>query len=81
MSSAEGISKSHTAPHSMVRFEEQVMSGGVVSTTVFVWLQVALLLQASVACQMRMAWNVCPHRAFVIVWRTVTTTPVPEQTS
>src|SRR6185436_7425964 len=40
-------------PHSMVWFAAQVMLGGVVSTTVIVWLQMLLLPQLSVVLQVR----------------------------
>jgi hypothetical protein len=43
------------------------MAGGVVSTTVTVWLQVMLLEQASVARQVRVALKVFPQRRLVIV--------------
>jgi hypothetical protein len=50
-SEAVGGSKSHTDPHSTVLLEAQVMTGGVVSTSVTVWLQVLLLPKESVASQ------------------------------
>src|SRR6185436_7723333 len=40
--------------------------GGVVSTTVIVWLSVETLLQASIASQVRDAMRVPPHSAFVV---------------
>src|ERR1039457_6135519 len=52
-STAVGRSKLHVEPHCTVLLLAQVITGGVVSTTVTVWLQVALLLQRSVACQVR----------------------------
>src|SRR6266850_1395302 len=78
---AEGASNVHTSPHSTMRLLAQVMSGAVVSTTVMVWLHEALLLQLSVACQVRMASNVFPHSALVIVPVMVIVAFVPSQTS
>src|SRR5258705_13514666 len=51
---------------------EQSITGGVVSMTLTVWLQVALLLQASTACQTRVASKVSPQwpAVLVIVLRT-----------
>ena len=42
-----------SAEHSMVTLPGQVITGGVISLTVIVWLQLAELPQASVAFQMR----------------------------
>src|SRR6266581_4026694 len=42
-----------SAGHSSTRFGGQVMTGGVVSRTVMVWMQRELLPQASVAIQVR----------------------------
>src|SRR5437588_632267 len=64
---ALGASKLHAVPHSMVLDPAQVIVGGVVSTTVTVWLHCALLVQASVACQVRVAVIVFPHDALVTV--------------
>ena len=69
---ADGASKFQATPHSTSRFGEQVMTGGVVSTTVMVWLQVAVLPQASRACHVRVAVKVLPHWALALV--TVPTT-------
>ena len=52
-STALGGSKLQVEPHSTVLLVAQVNTGGVVSTTVTVWLQVALFEQQSVACQVR----------------------------
>src|SRR5215472_13931273 len=54
----------------------QSMTGGVVSITDTVWLQVALLLQPSIACQTRVASKVLPQwpAVLVVVLRTVTVT-------
>jgi hypothetical protein len=45
----------------------QVIAGGVVSTTVTVWLHNALFVQPSITRQVRVALYVLPHRAFVTV--------------
>src|SRR6266478_6052567 len=45
----------------------QVITGAVVSTTVTFWLQEALLPQASVACQVRVASKVLPQRPAMLV--------------
>src|SRR5437867_3012997 len=55
-----------------------VTDGGVVSTTMIAWLHVALV-QASAACQLRVAVKVLPQPALVVVLRTVITTFVPLQ--
>ena len=55
ISVAAGRSNSHGLPHATMRFGTQVMVGAVESTTVTVWLTVALLPQRSVACQVRVA--------------------------
>src|SRR5207244_1643797 len=52
---AEGGSKLQVLPHSTVLLVAQVKTGGCVATAVTVWLQVALLLQQSVACQVAVA--------------------------
>ena len=50
---AKGGVKRMGWPHSMVRLGAQVITGGVVSTTVIVWLHTLLLPQESVALQVR----------------------------
>ena len=52
-SKALGGSKLQLLPHSTVLLVAQLSTGGVVSRTVTAWLQVALLVQQSVACQVR----------------------------
>ena len=47
----------------------QVIDGAVVSTTVTVCVHVLVLLQASIAAQVRVAENVDPHSALVVVPR------------
>jgi hypothetical protein len=60
-------------------FVGQTMLGGLVSTTVTVWLQMETLLQTSIACHVRVI-N-CGQLPFVIVPTTVMVTFVPEQVS
>src|ERR1041384_1665054 len=67
MSVAVGKSNVQASPHCTVLALAQVMTGAVVSTTVTVWLQRALLPQASLAGRVRVAVNVCPHAALVVV--------------
>src|SRR5438876_9738509 len=61
VSLAVGGSKAQVLVHSTVLFGTQVMVGGVVSTTVTFWLQSAVLPQASVARQVRVASKVLPQ--------------------
>src|SRR5882724_11033006 len=62
LSVAVGASKVQAVPNSIVLLVLlQVITGAVVSTTVTFWLQEALLPQASVACQMRVASKVVPQ--------------------
>src|SRR2546423_713683 len=49
-----------SAGHSSTRFGGQVMTGGVVSRTVMVWMQLLLLPQASVAVHVRATTLVPP---------------------
>ena len=49
------------SPHSTVASAGQVMTGGVVSTTVIVWTQEAVLPQSSVAVQVREMVSVLPQ--------------------
>ena len=65
-----GRSKPQLLPHGTLLFVAHVMAGGVVSTTVTVWVQVALLEQVSVACQLRVSTS---EQAvpLVVVLRTV----------
>src|SRR6266567_9505072 len=48
------------------------MTGGLLSTTVTVWLQVLVLLQASMAAQVRVAEKALPQPALVTVLREMT---------
>src|SRR5205823_5321486 len=64
---ALGSSNVQAVPHSMLLPATHVITGGVVSTTVTVWLHCELLLQASVALQVRVAMKVFPHVALVTV--------------
>src|SRR5437773_8896055 len=61
VSLAVGASKDQGLAHSTVLSGTQVMVGGVVSTTVTFWLQSAVLPQASVARQVRVASKVLPQ--------------------
>src|SRR5947208_3745825 len=56
-----GSSKDQSLLHSTVLLGTQVMVGGVVSTTVTFWLHSAVLPQASVARQVRVASKVLPQ--------------------
>src|SRR5581483_2869304 len=80
-SNAVGVSKLHAVPYSTIRLVPHVSTGGVVSTRVMVWLQVLVLLQLSMACQVRVAANVFPHSALVTVPTTTTATLVPSSRS
>src|SRR5204862_10619 len=66
---AEGASKVQALPHSTDLLVAQVIEGGEVSTTVTVWLHVLVLLQASIAAQVRVAEKVFPHSGLVTVFR------------
>src|SRR5439155_23310346 len=61
VSLAVGGSKDQALVHSAVLLGTQVMVGGVLSTTVTFWLQLAVLPQASVARQVRVASKVLPQ--------------------
>src|ERR1043166_2141189 len=74
---AEGGSNVQAVPHSTVLFVAHVIVGGVVSTTVTVWLQVFVLLQTSIAAQVRVAEKVLPHSGLVVVFK-ITTRLVPQ---
>ena len=65
LSVAIGGSNVHGVPHWTVLFVAQVSVGGVVSTTVTIWLQKLLLLQQSVASHVRM--TNCGQRPLVTV--------------
>src|SRR6266568_4632105 len=68
LSVAVGASKVQALPNSTVLFVLlHVITGTVVSTTVTFWLQEALLPQASVACQVRVASKVLPQWLAVLV--------------
>jgi hypothetical protein len=71
LSVAIGRSKVHGVPHWTVLFVAQVSVGGMVSTTVTIWLQKLLLLQQSEATHVRMMNS--GHWPLVIVLITVTT--------
>jgi len=67
VSLALGASNVHGTVHSTVLLVGQVIEGGVVSTTVTVWLHCAWFPHASVARHVRVAVNVFPHVALVVV--------------
>jgi hypothetical protein len=67
VSVAVGVSKVHGVVHSMSLPPAQVMTGAVVSTTVTVWLHDATLPHASVTRHVRVAVNVLPQVALVVV--------------
>src|SRR5439155_93452 len=67
LSVAAGALKVQEVPHSGFLSGAQVMTGSVVSTMVTVWLHMAVLPQASVACQVRVASNVEPQWPVVLV--------------
>src|SRR5437667_5629854 len=79
VSLAVGASKDQALVHSTVLLGTQVMVGGVVSTTVPFWLQSAVLPQASVARQVRVASNVLPQWPVRLVTvPTMVTVAVPQ---
>src|ERR1043166_2145290 len=83
-STAVGLSKVQAPVHWTVLLLAQVMTGGVVSTTVMVWLQVAALvspLQLSLASQVRVTSKAPPQQpaALVMGLSTVQLTLVPLQ--
>ena len=83
-STAVGAVKPNGLPHSMIWFGAQLSAGGVVSTIVMLWLQVAMLVQVSVACHVRVTLNKFGQRglaALVTVLTTVIVTLVPSQIS
>jgi hypothetical protein len=81
-STAVGVSKVHALPHTTVLFVGHVATGGVVSTTVTVWLHgVETLPQQSAACHFLVAMVVHGGTKFVNVPRIVTVTFVPQHAS
>src|SRR5215831_8910660 len=77
LSVAVGGSNVHALPHCTVLLVVQVITGGVVSTTVTVCVQVLVLPQQSLATQLRVM--TCGQMPFVIVLRT--DTPCRQQLS
>src|SRR6266705_1839432 len=67
VSLAVGASKDQALVHSTILSGTQVMVGLVVSTTVTVWLQSAVLPQASVARHVRVASKVLPQWPVILV--------------
>jgi hypothetical protein len=82
-SNALGAVKFQTIPHSTTRLLAHTRFGGVVSITVIVWLHVLLLLQGSLARQVRVALKLLLHPplALVTVLTIVIVTFVPAQMS
>ncbi len=78
-SKAAGGSNVHVLPHCTVLLLAQVKIGGVVSTTVTVWLQVLVLPHESVASHVCVM--TCGQVPFVTVLNTVIVTLVPLQVS
>src|SRR3989475_2358335 len=78
VSVAVGTSKVQSVPHSTVLLVTQVRTGGVRSSTVTVWLHSAVLPQASVARQVRVASKVlpqCPVRMDTVLTMLMVTLP------
>jgi hypothetical protein len=78
VSLAVGASNVHGSVHSTVLALAQVMMGGVVSTTVTVWLHCAVFPQPSVARQVRVAMNALPQVPLVVVLTMVMVLLVPQ---
>ena len=78
-----GGMKLQAVPHSTIRSSAQARTGGVVSTTVMVWLHVELFVQESVARHVRVELKLRPQNPAVLVTvsTSVTMTFVPSQTS
>jgi hypothetical protein len=84
LSTADGGVNTRGAPHSMVKLVPQLSTGGVVSTIVSVWLQVAAFVHKSAALQVRVTVNRIGQTLggrFVTVLRIVMVTLVPSQLS
>src|SRR5436305_1001152 len=67
VSLAVGASKFHAVVHSTVLLGTQVIVGAVVSTSVTIWEQVAVLPQESVARHVRVAAKVFPQNPVTLV--------------
>ncbi len=65
----------------VTRLVGQLITGGVVSTTVTVWLQKLVLPQASAAIHVRVAQKLPPQMGLVTVFTMVTTMLLGEQLS
>src|SRR5437660_1418981 len=79
-SRALGSSKLQADEQPTVLFGTQVITGAVLSTSVTIWLQVALLEQQSVACQVRVISKEQPV-PLVVVPTMPMVTLVPQQVS
>src|SRR5262249_21775944 len=77
LSVAKGVPNAQDEPHSTVRFVGQVITGGVVSTTVTDWLQLAVKPLQSLTCQVRVI--TCGQKPLVEVFRIVSVMFVPQQ--
>jgi hypothetical protein len=73
----QGTTAPFSSWNSTVMGAGQTMVGGVVSTTVTVWLHVAVLVAPSTACHIRVAVKLPPHPALVTVLTTDTTGTLP----
>jgi hypothetical protein len=84
LSTAAGGVNTSGAPHSTVKLVPQVNTGGVVSTTVIVWLQVDVFVHRSAALQVRVTVKRIGQMfagTFVVVVTSVMVTLVPSQAS
>jgi hypothetical protein len=80
-SNAVGGMKLHAEPHGTVWFAPQVMTGGTLSITVTVWLQLVALPQQSVICQLRVTMSGQVLRPLVTVLMTVMLGGLVQQSS
>src|SRR5512137_1404201 len=78
-SEALGQSNFPSHPHPTVLLVAHTITGGVVSTRVTIWLQVALLVQQSIARHVRVITH--GQEPLVTVLSTVIATLVPQHTS
>src|SRR5438093_845338 len=77
---AVGMSKDQLSVQSKTLLVGQSICGGVVSTTVTVWLHCAVSPHPFMACQVRVAEKVLPQKpALFVVVETTVTTPLLEE--
>jgi hypothetical protein len=81
LSEAVGLSNIQLDPHTTILFVGQLITGGVVSETATIWLQVAAFEQPSVALQVRVAMNAFPQVKLVTVLTILMVTFVPPHKS